>query len=387
MKKTIALAFALSWFLMLCLTGFAQNPIVITKNPNYVVPVAVSGFSGEAESVLKFDLYVLGMEIVSPDKAEYTLSGQSNGRVEGSLTHAGSSMPLFAKAYGSGSVRAQASALAEDVVKEVRGTPPIFHTKIAFIIERGKGTEVGVSDFDGHEAMAVTQDNTLVATPCWVPGRRMLLYTSWKNGDAQILKHDLGTGERSVFARYPGSCLSPEVSPDGQRVAMILSKGGSPNLYVCNLDGSGLTQLTRTKAEASCPCWSPDGQEICFVERFGRASLHRISASGGESVQLRATGPGIFGNITAPDWSPDGKQIVFTVGSGNFTICVVGAGGGQAQQLVAGEDPCWAPNSRTVVFTRRENNKRVLCLLDVPTKHVKDIQQISGSCSTPAWAR
>jgi Tol biopolymer transport system component len=65
----------------------------------------------------------------------------------------------------------------------------------------------------------------------------------------------------------------------------------------------------------------------------------------------------------------------------------VAAGGGDAESLVAGEDPCWAPNSRTVVFTRRVNHNKVLSLLDAPTKHVKDVGQISGSCSQPAWAR
>jgi TolB protein len=369
------------------LSGFAQNPIVITKNPNYVVPVSISGLDGEADSVLKFDLYVLGMEITTPDKAEYQINGAGDGRVEGRLTHAGDSTPLFNKSYSGGSIRSQAHSLADDVVTAIRGAAPIFHTRIAFRIQQGSSTEIGVSDFDGHDAMAVTHDGALVATPCWVPGRRILLYTTWKNGDAQILKHDLATGARTIFARYPGSCFSPEVSPDGQRVAMILSKGGSPNVYVCNIDGGDLRQLTRTRDEASCPCWSPDGQEICYADRHGRASLRKVSSNGGEPTALRVFGPDIYGNITAPDWSPDGKQIVFTCGSGNFRICVVSAAGGQAQQLVAGEDPCWAPNSRTVIFTRRENGRQVLCLLDVPTKHVKDVRQVSGSCSQPAWAR
>jgi TolB protein len=379
----------LSTLLSICGCGavLAQNPIVISKPASYVVPVSVSGFGGEADAILKFDLYVLGMEITSPDKAEYQVSGQDNGRVQGRLTHTGDPRPIFERAYDGGNARSQAHALADDVVKEIRGTPPIFHTKIAFRMQQGNNTEIAVSDFDGRDAVAVTQDGALVATPCWVPGHRILLYTSWKNGPAQIFKHDLATGQRSVFARYPGSCLSPEVSPDGQRVAMVLSKSGSPNLYVCNLDGGGLMELTHSKDEVSGPSWSPDGQEICYADRHGRASLRKISASGGEPAALHVSGPDIFGNITAPDWSPDGKQIVFTCGSGNFQICVAGADGGSAQRLVAGEDPCWAPNSRTVIFSRRDNNRHVLCLLDVPTKHVKDVRQVSGSCSQPAWAR
>jgi hypothetical protein len=72
---------------------------------------------------------------------------------------------------------------------------------------------------------------------------------------------------------------------------------------------------------------------------------------------------------------------------GDFNICVVSADGGEGKILVTGEDPCWAPNSRTIIFTRRENNKRILSLLDVPTKRVKDVARISGSMSQASWAR
>jgi len=362
-----------------------ETPIIIQKPTSYVMPISVSGFEGEAESVLKFDLSVLGMEVTPPDKAAYLVSGSQNGRVQGSLTPAGSDHPLWARAYAGGSARSQAHAFANDIVKEIRGTAPIFQTRIAFRAQQGRTTEIAVSDFDGYNPAVLTHDGTLVSGPCWIPGGRGLLYTSWKNGGEEILEHNLGTGERRVFANHPGANLSPEVSPDGQKVAMILSRNGSPNLWVCNFDGGGLKQLTRTRDEDSCPTWSPDSREICFVCRSGRAELQKVSVAGGPARAVRMAG--VYGNVTSPDWSPDGKWLAFTSGSGSFTIWVGPAGGGDAQKLVAGEDPCWAPNSRTIVFSRRVNNKRILCLLDVPTKRVKDVRQISGSCSEPSWAR
>jgi Tol biopolymer transport system component len=73
--------------------------------------------------------------------------------------------------------------------------------------------------------------------------------------------------------------------------------------------------------------------------------------------------------------------------TGEFDICVVPAGGGAPTVLVAGEDPSWSPNSRTLIFTRRAGGRHVLSVLDVFTKQVKDIARISGSDSQPAWAR
>jgi TolB protein len=374
---------------LLSISSFAvkadDQPIEIKKPTTYVVPIAVSDFEGEVDSVLKFDLSVLGMEITLPDKAAFLVSGSQNGRLEGRLTATGAKQPLWARAYAGGSARSQAHAFANDIAKEIRGTPPIFQTRIAFRLQVGSSTEIALSDFDGNNAKVVTHDGTLVAGPCWIPGGRELLYTSWKGGGEEILAHNLSTGDRRVFANYPGANLSPEVSPDGQKVAMILSRSGSPNLWVCNIDGSGLKQLTRTRDEDSCPTWSPDSQEICFVCNSGRAELQKVSASGGPARKVRVAL--VYGNITSPDWSPDGKWIAFASGSRNFSICVVAAEGGDAQKLVAGEDPCWAPNSRTIIFGRQVGNKRILCLLDVPTKHVKDVRQISGSCSQPSWAR
>jgi len=358
----------------------------ISKTNNYTVPVAVSGFEGEVDSVLKFDLSVLGMEITTPDKAQYLVSGTVNGRVQGSFAVVGTTQAKWSKGYAGGSLRLQAHAFANDIAAEIRGTAPIFLTRIAFRIQQGRSTEIAESDFDGYHATVLTRDGALVETPTWMPGGHALLYTTWKQGGEEILEQNVSTGERRIFANYHGANLSPEVSPDGSKVAMILSRGGYPNLWVRNVDGSGLKQLTHTSYEDSSPTWSPDGREICFVCRSGRPLLQKISAGGGAARTVRVSGAGE--NMTSPDWSPDGKWIAFTSGSGNFTICVVPAEGGEAQRLVAGEDPCWAPNSRTIVFSRRVSSDRhILSLLDVPTKHVKDVREISGSCSEPSWAR
>jgi TolB protein len=367
------------------MSAAADDVLEIHKEAARLIRVSVSGFDGEVDSVLKFDLSVLGMEITAPGNAEYLVSGSEDGRIDGNLTVAGSATPLWVRAYAGGNARTRAHAFADDIVREIRQTSAIFEGRIAFREQSASAMEICVADFDGHNPVTVTHDGALVNGPSWAPGGHELFYTSWKNGDTQILAHNLATGARTVFAGYPGANLSPEVSPDGRKVAMILSRGGSPNLWVCDIDGGNAKQLTHTRDEDSCPCWAPNSREICFVCRSGRATLQTIRADGGAPQPLRVAG--VYGNLTSPDWSPDGQKIAFTSGSANFTICVMPSGGGEAEKLVEGEDPCWAPNSRTIIFARRVNYKRILCLLDVPTKHVKDVRQLSGSCSEPSWAR
>jgi TolB protein len=351
-----------------------------------IIPISLSGFTGDAQAVLRFDLEVLGFSIVAPDQADFHLTGKNSGtQVEGRLTNR-AKVQLFARAFDANSARSAAHALANDVVSAIRTTPPIFQSRIAFRVETSpKTSEIYVADFDGFGASPITADKSNVSAPCWVPGQNRVFYTSYRTGFPDILSHDISAGKRQVFARYPGSNFSPAVSPDGRQVAMILSRAGSPDLYVANIDGSNLRQLTKTKEDESSPTWSPDGRTICFVSRHGgRPALFTVPASGGEMRRLNVIG---VVNATEPDWSPDGKSIVFTSQMGGFNICVIPAQGGEATILVAGEDPAWAANSRTVLFTRREKGRRVLSLLDVPTKRVKDVRQISGSSSQPSWAK
>lgn len=350
------------------------------------LPLAVVGYSGEVADTLKFDLEVAGCRIVGEGEAQFVLTGSNASRVEGRLLDRNQAS-LFAQAYSGASLRKQAHALADDVIKALGGRG-VSQTRIAFKCEVSQGkSEIYVADYDGHGAQAVTSDGSIVAAPTWVPGKTALLYTSYRLGSPDIFQHDLASGNRKPFSRLAGLNTAAAVSPDGQRVAMILSKDGSPNLYVRRLDGSGLARLTDNRQGDSSPCWSPDGNTLCYSSRAGGPStLYTVPASGGTPRRLRVAGTS---NATEPDWSPDGKSIVFTTQrGGRFEVCVVPAGGGEATSLAVGEDPVWGPNSRTVICARRVGNGvRVLSLLDVPTRQTKDLPRLAGSCSQPTWAR
>jgi len=362
-----------------------QEQLDIDRDKTKLVPIALEGFTGETATVLRFDLDLQGFVVTTPDKAQYLLSGSNGASLVGRVTDRINKSSLLSKEYTGGTPRSQAHTFADDFVQLFPDRKGIARTKIAFKSESGGNSEIYVADYDLHNAVAVTQDNTINRDPAWVPGRRILFYTSYKSGTVDIYQQDLQARTRRAFARYPGMNAGAAVSPDGRKVAMVLSQNGSPDIYVCDIDGGNLVQLTRTREDESSPCWSPDSRTICFTSRVGgRAALYTVPAGGGEMRRLRTGG---VTNCTEPDWSPDGKTIVFTSNMGGFQICTVPATGGDATVVAAGEDPSWAPNSRTVVFTRRARGKRAVSLLDVPTKRVKDVQQISGSSSQPVWAK
>jgi len=392
MKNIMSLKQILIALSLVGASGSAYSQIDITNIvsvPGNTKPILVSmsGLTGEAATTLQFDLYVQGFAFTTADAAQFLISGSNNGNLQARATDPHNKSTLVNKSYSGGPLRRQAHAFADDFLQAL-GRKGIAQTKIAFKGENSPHSEIYIADFDGQNAQAVTRDNNLVAAPCWMPGHLALYYVSYKLNHADIFYHDLSTGARRAFARFGGSNMSPAASPGGRKVAMILSKDGWTDLYVCDADGSDLKRLTKSPQDESSPCWSPDGKWICFAAKEKeRRTLCKVSPSGGP---LQTIGTSGMPSPSEPDWSPDGKWIAFTAQyRSGFQICVVPAAGGTATSLVEGEDPSWAPNSRTLAFGRRRGGQYVLSLLDVPTKQYKDVSRISGisSQSQPSWAK
>ena len=71
------------------------------------------------------------------------------------------------------------------------------------------------------------------------------------------------------------------VSPDGSHLVFALSATGNADIWVQNVDGSELRQLTNDPAADAWPVWSPDGRSIMFASlRDGAWETRRIPASG-----------------------------------------------------------------------------------------------------------
>ncbi len=73
-------------------------------------------------------------------------------------------------------------------------------------------------------------------------------------------------------------------------------ENSGPFIYIINVDGSGLTQLT--KIYSVSPAWSPDGSKIVFNDR---EDLWLINADGSGLTQL-TDDP--FDNFFNAAWSP-----------------------------------------------------------------------------------
>jgi len=82
---------------------------------------------------------------------------------------------------------------------------------------------------------------------------------------------------------------TPKYSPDGKRIAFESTRSGSPEVWVCNTDGTEPLKLSSFGgALTGTPRWSPDGKRIVFDSRAsGQPELYMVSSGGGKPQLLR----------------------------------------------------------------------------------------------------
>ncbi|MGI8734482.1 MAG: winged helix-turn-helix domain-containing protein [Pyrinomonadaceae bacterium] len=124
-------------------------------------------------------------------------------------------------------------------------------------------------------------------------------------------------GDSRWVTRDHTNIVSPEVSPDGEWL-VYHTLGEKEDLFVINIDGTGLRQLTNDVSKDRGPRWSPDGKRIAFSsDRSGKFEIWTINADGGQLRQLSSTGGS---GVVNPVWSPDGTRLAYTARGGGDTF-------------------------------------------------------------------
>jgi len=75
---------------------------------------------------------------------------------------------------------------------------------------------------------------------------------------------------KSGAERKLTSGVNPALSPNGKRLVFSMQEGRNWHLFMMNVDGSGLIQLTEGRDVDVQPTWSPDGKWIAFTSNRGK---------------------------------------------------------------------------------------------------------------------
>lgn len=117
----------------------------------------------------------------------------------------------------------------------------------------------------------ISADTGSATDPAFSPDGSRIAFVSTRDGNAEIYVMNADGTEPTRLTVEPQADGRPAFSPDGQTVVFHSARtGGKQQIWAVNVDGSGLTQLTRDSISFS-PAVSPDGQTIAYVSIRDRA--------------------------------------------------------------------------------------------------------------------
>lgn len=247
------------------------------------------------------------------------------------------------------------------------------------------------------------------------------------------------TAVSQAYQLSHSATYDPSLSPDGKRMVYITAIAGREQLFIMNVDGSGVVQVTHDDADHEDPAWSPDGKSIAFVylkDGLEMISLMNIDGTGVQFLtpkNVRAIHPNwspdgtklayctdddlapprkndadiqvfdmatrrittlITGGVnTYPAWSPDAKQLAFRrmLGEMNSEVFVANADGSGARNLTNHPAfdgwPAWSPDGTQISFASNRNANYQIFVMKVDGSDVRLLANTEGRATAPQWGR
>jgi serine/threonine protein kinase len=198
----------------------------------------------------------------------------------------------------------------------------------------------------------------------------------------------------------PSPTETPNVTPEGRArsIAFVSDRSGIPQIYMMDLDGKNLQQLTDEPEGACQPDWSPDGSQLLFTSpcasingSFVNVSIFRINADGSGRTSLTKVPGGDYD----PAWSPDGKNILVTslADNGRQHIYLMDANGDN-RRLVSSTTGAvdyqarWAPDGKRMVFVTMAGSQSIIFTggLDATDLWRQEFSTVVYSTLSPDWS-
>jgi TolB protein len=196
------------------------------------------------------------------------------------------------------------------------------------------------------------------------PFNSKITFASTRTGGRakEIYVTDLTGTDITQVTRDRSLNLGPSWNPAGNMLLYFSYKRGGPHPYRLDLSTGRETRLSPVVGYGGR--WSPDGTMIAVsLEQEGNSDLFLLSPEG-RLIQRLTDYSGID---VSPTWSPDGRQLAFCSSrSGDPQIYVVNVSGGSARRLTFSgsynTSPAWSPNGERIAYTSRAGGFRIMTI-------------------------
>lgn len=199
-----------------------------------------------------------------------------------------------------------------------------------------------------------------------------------------------------------GSDFDPTLTPDGRRIVFASTQHRhTADIYVKDIDGQVVTQLTNDPADDVMPAVSPDGMMIAFASnRGGNWDVYVMPVTGGRAVRVTSDPS----DELHPSWSPDGSRLAYCrMGevSGRWEMWVAGVAASTPTQFIGyGMFPTFCPipgtgtngGDRILYQTARERGSRTFGVwtLDYQDGQAGNATELASSPTSalinPTWS-
>ena len=207
-----------------------------------------------------------------------------------------------------------------------RGNPDLYKRALSSTVEVPVSTRPGVN-----------------ITGAWSPDGSKIALALSKDGNTELYTVNRDGSAPNRLTVTHAANLSPAWSPDGTRIAFVSDRLGKPHIFVIDANGGNLRRLTTNNGNNFNPAWSPKGDKIAYTHMVDGFQIFVCNIDGNGETQLTSEG-----SNERPRWSSDGRLLAFSSKrNGAEAIYVMRAdGSGQTKvSRTAGKNihPVWTP--------------------------------------------
>lgn len=297
---------------------------------------------------------------------------------------------LFGKEYtkvNNNDLTEVADRFCADLLEVLTGSGDFFRSTLAFIKKTGKlQANVWIVKPTGRDLRQVTNMPGEALSPAWSPDGRFIVFS---HIDSQ--SHGLGVWDRASGKvqriRFPGNVvIGPAFTPDN-KVAVALSKGRNPVIYLLNHVFQKERVLEEGNSINVSPTFDKTGTKMAFTSsRLGGPQIFLKDLNTGATSRVSRNGT----YNTEANLAPDGTLVVFSrMTEYGQRIFVQDLVTGEERQITFGpgsdEQPSFCADSYFIAFSSTRGGGHHIYLT---TRHGGDAKQVptgGGGAFFPRW--